>query len=294
MWNRRSSGSRSSVSSPHSASSISFRQWGGSNRGSLSPASQNSPFSREEESIEVESITNELTSLSLMHDDEDKSADGGDGKDGVDAEMEEMEELMGHTVVELKDMLRSKGLRVTGNKVDLVNRLLGIEEVRKGNEIDGDNDIGEVVLSYETLSRCTNKTLQSKLKSMGLSTGGKKDTLIKRLLGLEPPAPKEGWDKSKDKALLARLLKVNSEDGVRYMTAEQVHQLPPFDRWPEHRFKANFLNLRDTVIHKEEIALQDIADFKADLAAHPRSKLTRKGETCNSTFCLLKWTFELI
>jgi hypothetical protein len=102
-----------------------------------------------------------------MHDDEDKSADGGDGKDGVDADMEEIEELMGHTVVELKDMLRSKGLRVTGNKVDLVNRLLGIEEVRKGNEIDGDNDIGEVVLSYETLSRCTNKTLQSKLKSMG-------------------------------------------------------------------------------------------------------------------------------
>jgi hypothetical protein len=119
---------------------------------------------------------------------------------------------------------------------------------------------------------------------MGLPTGGKKEALIKRLLGLEPPAPKEGWDKSKDKALLARLLKVSSEDGVSYMSAEKVHQLLPFDRWPEHRFKVNFLNLRDTIIHREEIALQDIEDFKADLEAHPRSKLTRKGEACIQLF----------
>jgi hypothetical protein len=50
-----------------------------------------------------------------MDDDEDKGADGCDGHDELEADMNEVEALMNHTVVQLKDMLRSKGLKLKGS-----------------------------------------------------------------------------------------------------------------------------------------------------------------------------------
>lgn len=117
-------------------------------------------------------------------------------------------------------------------------------------------------------------------------------------VGLEPPIPKEGWDKSKDKVLLFALLKEDEGEGsVHYMTSEELHKLPPFNRWPFYRFKPNFYNLRrDIVIQREAIAKRDADDFLIDLAAHPRSKLTRKGMFLRSDkkICRHYLTFENI
>ena len=190
-----------------------------------------------------------------------------------EVDLEEVETLMKKKNDELKELLRMQGLKVGGRKVDLVNRLLGLEE----HENEKEETVADLVLTFDTLKNCTNKTLKAKLKSMGLPTGGVKKALIDRLLGLEPPMPKEGWDNSKDKSLCTALLREHGEGSIRYMSAEEVHQLSPFDRWPFYRFKPNFYNLRDTVIHKEAIVEQDILDFLADLAAHPPKDITRKG-----------------
>lgn len=249
-----------------------------------SPASR-VPFSRggDEEPSErlvSDDISQRLDNLSLgCHSDgaSDTSSDRqslSGGEDGDEADLGEMERLMKKTNNVLKELLRERGLKVSGNKVDLVNCLLGLEE----NEDDPDDDAEEMILSLEALQKCTNKKLKAKLKSMGMPVGGTKKQLINRLLGLEPPMPKEGWDKSKDKRLLATLLKQKDEGSVRFMSAEEVHQLPPFNRWPFYRFDPNFYKLRDTVILRETIAEQDEKDFLKDLTAHPPRDLTRKGE----------------
>ena len=86
--------------------------------------------------------------------------------------------------------------------------------------------------------------------------------------------------KFKDIILLSKLLRDSSEGSVRFMQMqpEDLHKIPPFNRWPLYRFKPNFYSLRDTVIMREEICNQDILDFEADLAAHPTSELTSRGK----------------
>ena len=130
------------------------------------------------------------------------------------------------------------------------------------------------MITADTLQDLTVNKLKMKLRSMGLHTGGKKDALVKHLLGLEPPPPKESCEKSKDKAFLARLFCDESQDGVRFMTPSAVHELFPFNRWPFDRFKPNFFNLCDAILSREAIAKCNIKDFEADLAAHPPGQFT--------------------
>jgi hypothetical protein len=132
-------------------------------------------------------------------------------------------------VKELRELLKERGLRTTGNKTALINRLEGLE-IENGTDVsawnvtklkqwlqannlptagtkdqlvarvNGDEHVEPG--SFEDFNCYTSSELKEKLKSQKPDTGGNKEDLIDRLMGKEPPMPSEGWEKSKDREML--------------------------------------------------------------------------------------------
>jgi aminopeptidase C len=100
-------------------------------------------------------------------------SDDSDDVLGVDdyeyeADLDEVATLMKKTCAELKELLRGRNLKVSGNKTKLVNCLLGIED----DQCCGEENIDDLVISLDTLQQCSVKQLKQKLKSMGLPKEG--------------------------------------------------------------------------------------------------------------------------
>lgn len=187
-------------------------------------------------------------------------------EDGIEKDLKQC------SVAELREKLKERGQPSGGSRSDLINRLLGQEvEMEEGTE--------------EDLKRYTVKELKKKLTAMRLPTAkGNKQDLIDRLTGKEQPMPKEKWEKSNDKRFLLSLLKDTRPTSVRFMTAEEVNQRPPFNRWPLSYFRDYFETARRHVLNVEKIADEDNHDFLADTAANPRGTLTRRGNCAINCF----------
>jgi hypothetical protein len=79
-------------------------------------------------------------------------SDDSDDVLGVDdyeyeADLDEVATLLKKTCSELKELLRGRNLKVSGNKTELVNRLLGIEDGQCCEEAN----IDDSVISLDTL-----------------------------------------------------------------------------------------------------------------------------------------------
>ena len=83
------------------------------------------------------------------------------------------------TVVELKDLLRERGLKVSGKKAELVERLLGRESPKAVKSPKGRNP-GKATLEKKTVVE-----LKEMLREQGLKVSGTKTELIDRLTGKE-------------------------------------------------------------------------------------------------------------
>ena len=229
-------------------------------------------------------INQELRNLNIK-DIINQAHDVEEGTD-VQADKEEKEEnalpddLKCCTVSELKEKLRKKKLPVTGNKQDLIKRLLGLEAVA-----DSEEQTSPQTNPTEHDLRKHNVTeLKEMLREKKMRLKGNKSDLIDRLLGKEVPMPKEKWEDSKDKAFLGNLLKDTSPSSVQFQTAEEISAREPFKRWPPVYFIKYFEKARSFVLRSERIVSDDSRDFLTDIEANPRNDLTRRGESpvCSS------------
>ena len=136
--------------------------------------------------------------------------------DGLELLGEELECL---TVALLKDLLRKRGLRISGSKQELVQRLLayaqydegaeagtgtGTEEEAEGWEADelleaeaaeyggdGDDDEEECIVLGEELECLSVAQLKDMLRRRGLRVSGRKEELVQRLLEADAAAEYE-------------------------------------------------------------------------------------------------------
>ena len=131
------------------------------------------------------------------------------------------EELNNYRVSELKNLLRERGLPLSGRKTQLIDRLLGREERESQQELPpiivdqhvidlGHEEIEKARLEQKRIRLLTKPVAELKeiLRSRGQKVGGNKNQLIFRLLGLE----KDEVNK-KEKRRVTNLLRKDIREG---------------------------------------------------------------------------------
>ena len=193
-----------------------------------------------------------------------RKADEVNGSSNQSGE-ETREHLQELRVVELKDRLKEKGLKVGGRKDELINRLMEreAEVVDDGNE---END----------LQRLTITVLKDRLRKRGLNVGGKKAELIARLLGREKSREKK-WKGSKARALLTRLV-LDDKSWVHTMSPEDIHKSQSiFESFPLPKFKEYLGTIQKSVAIVKETVKVNEKEVWQDLAEFPREATNDRG-----------------
>ena len=197
--------------------------------------------------------------------------DSDDDEEPVDDNDEE-EYLKSLTNKELQDKLRERGLKVSGRKSILINRLMGREETA---EIITNTIVCDV--TEENLKKLTNAQLQGLLRKRKMKTTGKKSVLINRLLGKDGGKAKQQWKKSLAKSLLSSLIN-NKKSKIHHMTAEEIWDSDPiFQQYPFDKFEEYLTTLQKAAANEEEIALINDDEFWTEMIAYPRDIVTDRG-----------------
>ena len=209
-------------------------------------------------------------------DDTVSSLDGDESDDDeepVDEDNNNEEEyLKGLTNKELQDKLRERGLKVSGRKSILIDRLMGREETA---EIITNTIVCDV--TEENLKKLTNAQLQGLLRKRKMKTTGKKSVLINRLLGKDGGKAKQQWKKSLAKSLLSSLIN-NKKSKIHHMTAEEIWDSDPiFQQYPFDKFEEYLTTLQKAAANEEEIALINDDEFWTEMIAYPRDIVTDRG-----------------
>jgi hypothetical protein len=238
---------------------------------------------REEEDDDGDEDEEEDDDDDRRHDDDDGSVYGGepvddeysengDNEEFVDGDNNDEEKyLKSLTNKVLQDKLRERGLKVSGRKSILIDRLMGREETP---EIITNNIVCDV--SEENLKTLTNTELQGLLRKRKMNTTGKKSVLINRLLGKDGGKARE-WKKSLAKSLLSSLIN-NKKSKIHHMTAEDIWDSDPiFQQYPFDKFEEYLTTLQKAAANEEEIALINDEEFWKEMIAYPRDAVTDRG-----------------
>ena len=178
------------------------------------------------------------------------------------------EELNGLTKNALKDMLRAKNMKVGGSKAELIDRLLGQNQIEKVFH-SGDE-------SKEYLESLTVRELKEKLKQRCLKVGGSKAKLVNRLMGLEKAVPKP-WKKSEARSVLIKLIS-DQKSQVHRMSAEEIHQSDPlFKSYPLDKFKEYLEKIIESNTKQKEVVKVNEEEIWQEELAFPREELTCHG-----------------
>jgi hypothetical protein len=204
--------------------------------------------------------------------DDENSDESDDDEEPVGEDNNDEEEYLNSlTNKVLQDKLRERGLKVSGKKSILIDRLMGREETA---EIISNTIVCDV--TEENLKKLTNTELQGLLRKRKMKTTGKKSVLINRLLGKDGGKAKE-WKKSLAKSLLSSLIN-NKKSKIHHMTAEEIWDSDPiFQQYPFDKFEEYLTTLQKAAANEEEIALINDEEFWKEMIAYPRDVVTDRG-----------------
>ena len=202
--------------------------------------------------------------------DDENSDESDDDEEPVGEDNNDEEEYLNSLKV-LQDKLRERGLKVSGKKSILIDRLMGREETA---EIISNTIVCDV--TEENLKKLTKTELQGLLRKRKMKTTGKKSVLINRLLGKDGGKAKE-WKKSLAKSLLSSLIN-NKKSKIHHMTAEEIWDSDPiFQQYPFDKFEEYLTTLQKAAANEEEIALINDDEFWTEMIAYPRDIVTDRG-----------------
>ena len=194
--------------------------------------------------------------------------DGHGIDEGSNYDPSELEELKGLTVGALKDLLRAKKMKVGGKKAELIDRLLGRNQIEKVFQSEDER--------REYLESLTVGELKERLKQRRLKVGGKKAELVNRLMGLEKAVPKS-WKKSEARSLLIKLIS-DQKSKVHRMSAEEIHQSDMlFKSYPLDKFKEYLQKILESNAKQKEIVAVNEEEIWREELAFPREELTCHG-----------------
>jgi len=202
-------------------------------------------------------------------DEEDGDDEEDEGNNNKEAEEDE-DYLKTLTNIGLQEILRNRGLKVSGRKSELIDRLMGRED--KGRRYDGvDGDETE-----EGLKKLTNDQLRERLRNKGLPIGGIKSVLIDRLMGRELPKVKK-WEKSKAKSLLTVMF-ADASSRVHSLTFEEIHAShPQFKAYPFNKFKKYAKTIKEASDMLRKVNRDIEQEVWSDIIRNPRPEMTSRG-----------------
>lgn len=167
------------------------RHWK-TNDSNLDDSLQDADFQQQtknEREYGLNDIADELSNLTIHNGQE--SVTGEEEVEGNEEVNEALEwgDLMNKTIPELKESLKSWGMKLLGNKQNLVDQLLGeegnLKQAGEEEKMKGNEEVYAEALEQSNLMNKTIPELKALLKLRGMKLTGKKSKLVDQLLGEE-------------------------------------------------------------------------------------------------------------